>query len=104
MTLQERINAFIKWGNAIAAMLDELESDASHEGNKLAPVISAAQQYNQWFTADQTKRALRAITFMLDEKALKEWISAYADKIEAKKLIKKVAVIIAGNIPAVGFH
>ena len=64
MTQQEKINAFIVWGSAIAAMLDELESNTLHYGNNLESIILKAHHFNQWFTPDQSKRALRAITLM----------------------------------------
>jgi hypothetical protein len=69
------------------------------------PTLSAAVQKsiaaNTWFTADTIKSALAAIASdMLDEQRLQQWLSAYP----AAKSAKQAGVIMAGNIPLVGFH
>jgi hypothetical protein len=104
MTLQERIIAFEKWGNALFSLLDELESDGDHDGNALINVIRKASHQNGWFTPEQVKRALKGICFMLEKNSLETWLAPYKTSIDSLKDPKKVAVIMAGNIPAVGFH
>jgi len=104
MTLQERINAFIVWGSAMAAMLDELEFNTLNEGNNIESIILKAHHHNQWFTPDQSKRALKAITIMLEKKSLEPWMGNYSANIELSAAPKRVGVIMAGNIPAVGFQ
>ncbi len=104
MTIQDRMNALIVWGNAIAAMLDELDSNTLQEGNILDSIITKAHHQNQWFTSDQTRRALRSLSSILERSELERWILNYSNKIELPKNKKRVGVIMAGNIPAVGFH
>ncbi|MDR3351327.1 MAG: aldehyde dehydrogenase [Prevotellaceae bacterium] len=56
---------------------------------------------NSWFTIDNIKYALAAIASdMLDEQRLQQWLSAYPEAGSAKR----AGVIMAGNIPLVGFH
>lgn len=55
---------------------------------------------NPWFTTENVKSALSGIIDLLDPTALEKFYLNY--KISFQK--KKVGVIMAGNIPAVGFH
>jgi hypothetical protein len=72
---------------------------------KTCPALSIAVQKsvaeNTWFTMDNIRYALAAIASeMLDEQRLQEWLAAYP----AAKNAKHIGVIMAGNIPLVGFH
>lgn len=56
---------------------------------------------NGWFTPSEIGRALRAIADrMLRREALAEWLAAYPVPVAAPR---RVLVVMAGNIPAVGF-
>ncbi|WP_299250607.1 acyl-CoA reductase [uncultured Cytophaga sp.] len=59
-----------------------------------------AEANNPWFTQENVKSALIGIIDLLDPKALENFFTTY--KIIAQE--KKIGVIMAGNIPAVGFH
>lgn len=61
--------------------------------------IDRAQQQNSWFC--QIRTAIDAICEqMLDADKIREWLSGYSIPAHTPK---KVAIIMAGNIPAVGF-
>ena len=63
-------------------------------------VIDEAIAANGWFTRADILRAVEAIrTEMLDREKLAAWLSHYTKAVE----LKRVAVIMAGNIPLVGF-
>lgn len=67
---------------------------------KTASVISEATTANPWFLAEDIKQAVQALCEdMLTEHILEKWLSGYEAAAEARK----VAVIMAGNIPLVGF-
>jgi len=91
MTLSERLNAFVRLGEKIKNLtqteLDELSQSAFAR--------------NGWFTPASVERSLGGIAHLLDEKKLKKWVSDY--QLEPK-VPKIVGVIMAGNIPMVGFH
>ena len=62
-------------------------------------VIAEAERQNEWFC--QVPTAIEAIRKqMLDPDKIREWISLYPI---ASHTPKRVAIIMAGNIPAVGF-
>lgn len=63
-------------------------------------VISEAVAQNGWFTPTEITTAVEAIrSTMLREEALREWLSRY----RICTTPKRVAIIMAGNIPLVGF-
>lgn len=63
-------------------------------------LIQSAPNHNAWFTVDEVKRSLSALQEMLDPDALKKWF----ENINISETPKKVGLILAGNIPLVGFH
>ena len=63
-------------------------------------IIDEAIAANGWFTREDILRAVEAIrTEMLDSDKLAAWLKNYTKAVEPKR----VAVIMAGNIPLVGF-
>ena len=63
-------------------------------------IIDEAIAANGWFTRADILRAVEAIrSEMLDREKLMAWLSHYTKAVEPKR----VAVIMAGNIPLVGF-
>lgn len=63
-------------------------------------IIDEAITANGWFTRADILRAVEAIrTEMLDREKLAAWLRNYTKAVEPKR----VAVIMAGNIPLVGF-
>ncbi len=107
MTLEERIGAFVRLGKIIQCALGDNDShDLSSQefslANELNFIIEDHVNTNPWFDAFHVKFALRAIVRMLDEPALRKWIEAYPE-LQANGQ-KTVALIMAGNLPAVGFH
>lgn len=68
---------------------------------QLSSLIDSAKQYNAWFTPQSTAMAINAISEMLNETDLDKWIDANTD--EPVKM-NAIGLILAGNIPLVGFH
>ncbi|MBD8487408.1 acyl-CoA reductase [Echinicola sp. CAU 1574] len=92
MTLQERINAFAALGKKLSSLPD-------YEIDELA---FRAENNNNWFTPDQVKLALQGLVQLLDEEALNSWMAKYQVKDQPEA--RTVGVMMAGNVPAVGFH
>ncbi len=70
--------------------------------SSLTDIVYRANAKNNWFTANNVSDSLRAIaTEFLDETKLLIWLNGYDLSQTASK---KVGVVMAGNIPAVGFH
>ncbi|WP_091512416.1 acyl-CoA reductase [Flexibacter flexilis] len=92
MTVQKRIEAFAQLGT----YLQNIAEDELHS------LAWRAQNANNWFTIESVTTALVNIGQMLNTSDLEHWASKYP--ISEKLTDRKVGVVMAGNIPAVGFH
>jgi hypothetical protein len=100
----ERTEALIQWGNALSALLEEMDANTGEEGNSLELVIRKAYNSNKWFTPGFTINALKSIASMMERESIEPWIIQYNAKLPDSFTNLNVGVIMAGNIPAVGFH
>ena len=106
-TLDQRFKAFVKLGEFLRRFtkdsMDNLGSsdDWNEWHQKLENVISLAGHKNRWFTKPQVIFAISAWAEQLNDKKLREWLLPYPLENNSHKT---VAIIMAGNIPLVGFH
>ena len=70
------------------------------EYNQFNELILRQKHYNGWFTEDMVRKSLLSLGGLLTKEKLSKWTNEY----EYQKKPKTVAVIMAGNIPLVGFH
>lgn len=93
MQQSERLQTFITLGEYLRSPDSAPERDEiSHRANF----------YNNWFTPQNNSKALSAIANdMLTATNLTHWLSIYNPEPAEPKT---VGVVMAGNIPAVGFH
>ena len=93
MFQSERLQTFVALGDFLRS------ADAQPE---LTEIAQQAYYKNNWFTVSNSLKALRAIAdeFLVADK-LSVWASRYLTEPAVSGL---VGVVMAGNIPAVGFH
>lgn len=92
MNIKERINLLVRLGDYLLMNTDELKL-----------VKENARQQNPWFTNEFVDLAIKNITEnFLQKDLLERWVDDYG--IEDNIQPKKVGVVMAGNIPLVGFH
>jgi len=107
MDLQQRINAFIKLGDFLSQFTNEgiqkndtiAHNDLFFDGFKHQ--IKLAQEHNGWFTKENMLFALNGWSNQLTKSSINKWLSKYQFNTEN---LKTIAIIMAGNIPLVGFH
>jgi hypothetical protein len=63
-------------------------------------IIKTQHHFNGWFTEELTRKSFRNLSSWLKEDILNNWLSNYS----YSENPKSIAVIMAGNIPLVGFH
>ena len=101
-TLHNRIIAFEKLGILFSNKISKnSSSELAHWSSELNKAIDKSYKYNTWFTEKSVKQALNEWSKQLDYDNLKNWTDQYqiTDKSD-----KKIAIIMAGNLPLVGFH
>jgi len=86
-----RVEAFVKLG-------EEIENLPSREWRFL---VESVQQNNPWFNEDAVALALRNIRKFLTRASIRKWLGSY--DLENDRPLN-IGVVMAGNIPAVGFH
>jgi len=99
MDTGRRIRAFAKLGNTLSIYGD---GGVSEWNSLLDEAVDKALQDNAWFTGESVKTMLSAIGESLQKEALEQWIAGYS--LPEKMPGQNVAVVMAGNVPAVGFH
>ncbi|MDD3034059.1 MAG: acyl-CoA reductase [Bacteroidales bacterium] len=88
--------------SALGAQLTEMMRDLSGESS-LKSVIELSYRENPLFTPNMQIYAILSICReFLDKRVIEEWLSPYQHKIEERE--KTVLIVMAGNIPMVGFH
>lgn len=107
MLLENRINAFVELGNFLSQFSRKkieqndsvLHNDLFFDAFKLQ--IKRAKETNGWFTEDAVLHAFENLSNLLIKNILNNWTSSYTLN---NNQAKTVAIIMAGNIPLVGFH
>ncbi|WP_299765501.1 acyl-CoA reductase [uncultured Dokdonia sp.] len=125
MKLLERINAFVQLGDFLSQFsrteISQKEGIAHNDlfFDGLQHQIKLAGEYNGWFTQENILYAIEGWAASLTEEHLTQWMAAYESAFAKSNLgdsqpeegrsdkaytSKTIAVIMAGNIPLVGFH
>jgi hypothetical protein len=107
MDLEKRLQAFVNLGTVLRYTFGDEENEVfSKETNAkieaLKAEVASAKNYNGWFEEGMVGHALLALGESLQEEKLKKWVSAYP--LDEVNIPKTVGVVMAGNVPAVGFH
>ena len=107
MTLETKKNVFIELGKFLNQFSENntvkkntvLGNDLFF--NDFIDLIKLSQSHNGWYTPEQVYFSIRSWSEALTEENLNQWLSAYDFQIAESK---NIALILAGNIPLVGFH
>ncbi|HEY4616662.1 MAG TPA: acyl-CoA reductase [Flavobacterium sp.] len=107
MTLETKKTVFVELGK----FLNQFSEDSSSRKatvlhndlffDDFINLIKLSQSHNGWYTPEQVYFSIQSWAKALTEENLDQWLSAYAIG-EIKP--KDIALILAGNIPLVGFH
>jgi hypothetical protein len=107
MKLEKRLNAFSELGK----FLDQFSNSKARKNDNVAfnelffdgfnHQIKIAKEHNGWFTYENIYYAINGWSKLLNYSQLKSWLRNYNFNTNTSK---KIAIIMAGNIPLVGFH
>ncbi|WP_333696048.1 acyl-CoA reductase [Flavobacterium sp.] len=107
MLQNSKITAFVELGKFLAQF--SLEKSQPQEAVLLNDVyytsfqdlLALSQSHNGWFTPEQVYFAVQSWAEALTEENLTKWLSRYEF---SNVQPKTIGLILAGNIPLVGFH
>lgn len=107
MTLETKKNVFVELGNFLSQFS---ENNTTKNPNVLhnetffdafQKLIILSQSHNGWYTPENVYFSIQSWSKALTEENLDQWLSAYTLEIQKPK---NIALVLAGNIPLVGFH
>ncbi|MDQ2792966.1 MAG: acyl-CoA reductase [Bacteroidota bacterium] len=91
MNHSERLAAFVALGHRLAHLpADELATQAARARNQ-----------NAWFDLPNVRAAVAGIAHLLAAEPLRQWAARYPPE---PGTVRQLGVVMAGNIPLVGFH
>jgi hypothetical protein len=98
----QTIEAFVELGKYLSDFCENQQNVSENQDMALVEAISKAEQHNGWFTKENILFALEQWANLLTKDQLESWISKY--EIKPLDEPKTVGIVMAGNIPLVGFH
>ncbi|MDA3906663.1 MAG: hypothetical protein PF484_11365 [Bacteroidales bacterium] len=120
-SLNRRKQAFIKLGKYLdifsdsmtmnqkfLKLIEELEPNYQkklqliHE--QILEYIENSVHFNAWFTKDFLIQAIKSIGESLTTEKMNLWLEKHENDINSLKTPKTIGVVMAGNLPLVGFH
>jgi hypothetical protein len=107
MTLETKKSVFVELGKFLSQFSEDntiknpdvLNNDQFFDA--FIDLIKLSQSHNGWYTPEQVYFSIQSWAKALTEENLNQWLSDYT--IDTTKS-KNIALILAGNIPLVGFH
>ncbi|WP_295230701.1 acyl-CoA reductase [uncultured Chryseobacterium sp.] len=100
MHTENQVLGLTKLGRYIHTYLTKSTESQAENYSELETVMRKSHMENPWFTIESQKFALEEWAGLLTEGTLRQWLQAYS----VSETPKKVGLILAGNIPLVGFH
>lgn len=100
MNREKQISGLAQLGLYIKNFLETKPENFNEIDEQFESALRKSEIENSWFTQESQRFALKKWADLLTEEHLNHWLSKY----EPSKTPKKVGLILAGNIPMVGFH
>jgi len=100
MNTEKQVLGLIKLGDYIKEFLAKNPEGYNDNDLDFELLLKKSEIENPWFTVDNQKFALQQWSDLLTEEKIKNWLKDYS----ISKITKRVGLILAGNIPLVGFH
>ena len=107
MLQNAKIKCFIELGNFLRQFSagQSIKSDAVLNNDvffdDFVSLIALSQSHNGWFTSEQVYFSIKSWANALTQENISTWVAAYNFIVKEPKT---VGLILAGNIPLVGFH
>jgi len=107
MTLETKKSVFVALGQFLSQFSENnstKEASVLHNDlffEEFLQLITLSQSHNGWYTPEQVYFSIQSWAKALTEDQLTQWLNNYD---LSTNTTKTVALILAGNIPLVGFH
>lgn len=99
--METRKNAFVTLGAQLRKITSGSEPNGFPEAERLFYLMEHAQNYNTWFTPCNIRFCFDSWAKALSEENMNKWLNSYSFSAMPEK---NIGIVMAGNIPMVGFH
>lgn len=100
MNTENQVLGLTKLSQYIQDFLAKDQPTYNEDDTGFESLLKKSQIENPWFTIENQIFALQQWTDLLTEENIHSWLKEY----QISKISKRVGLIMAGNIPLVGFH
>ncbi|WP_343662217.1 acyl-CoA reductase [Chryseobacterium mucoviscidosis] len=100
MNTENQVLGLTRLSQYIKDFLNKNQEDYNDNDSDFELLLKRSEIENPWFTIENQKFALKQWTDLLTEENIADWLKEY----QISKTKKRVGLILAGNIPLVGFH
>ena len=100
MNTENQISGLCTLSTYVKNFLEESTDNANENVMELGNLLRKSQMENSWFTQENLRFSLSRWADLLTREKLEKWLSEY----RISENPKRVGLILAGNIPMVGFH
>ncbi|GEN74395.1 acyl-CoA reductase [Chryseobacterium hagamense] len=100
MNTENQVLGLIRLSEYIKDFLAKDQPTYNEEDAGFESLLQRTQIENPWFTIENQRFALQQWAGLLTEENINNWLKEY----QISKISKRVGLILAGNIPLVGFH
>lgn len=100
MNSENQVLGLIKLSDYIKTFLSNKTENYNQDDVDIELLLQKTKIENQWFTLENQKFALQQWADLLTAESIRGWLKNYS----ISKISKRVGLILAGNIPLVGFH
>lgn len=109
MNVNDMIKPFAELGDILQNRYDkdyikQKNSQTQLKTQYFNTLVAESHLYNPWFTKKNVDYAVDSIGYMLQKDKLEKWLSKYHEDIQKHRGAKTIGLVLAGNIPMVGFH
>lgn len=100
MLNENKISGLEKLGIFINDFIQKDEENYNEKEERLAYLMTRSEIENPWFTKENQRYNLQQWASLFKKENIENWLSKY----QLANTTKRVGLILAGNIPLVGFH
>lgn len=100
MNIENQVLGLTRLSSYITEFLDKNPKDYNDNDLDFELLLKKTEIENPWFTIENQKFAFKQWADLLTYENISNWLQTYT----ISKLSKRVGLILAGNIPLVGFH
>ncbi|WP_374443277.1 acyl-CoA reductase [Epilithonimonas sp.] len=100
MLNENKILGLEKLGEFINDFIQKNDDNYNEKEERLAYLMTRSELENPWFTQENQRYNLKQWSGLFTKNNIEKWLSGY----KLSNTRKRVGLILAGNIPLVGFH